>query len=221
VWAAERPHCPHCRSDAPYYARRCPTCREEFDWVPSPDEDSPWCQACASKPEVDALIARSKALGEAETISRLSKALELSEAAARAWWKSLEPGRCGWCGGSAKDPAGVAGECPVCFGSGACLGCDGDRRTHLGDERAARDRERMKRDLSPLRGDEYRRAFRERAEEYLRRHAGTLEATQIAIDPTVPNPGASPSQGPVVAGGQTAASVARSRVQRAIQALAP
>src|SRR5262245_16399027 len=43
VWSDVKPHCPHCRSVVPDYSKRCPVCREEFDWTPSPDEASPAC----------------------------------------------------------------------------------------------------------------------------------------------------------------------------------
>jgi hypothetical protein len=232
VWAEERPHCPHCRGDVAYYARRCPACREPFDWVASPDDDSPWCVACGTKAEVDAMIARAKALGEPAAVARLSKGLSLSEGAARAWWKALEPGRCGWCGGTGKDLAeGASGDCPVCFGAQTCIGCDGDLRTHLGDERAGRDRERLKRDLGPLRGDAYWKEFRERSRAFLGRNAGTLEATQIGIDPaSLPREEPPPPPPPPPEGGHrnlragtppppTAAGTARGRIEAAMRAL--
>jgi hypothetical protein len=226
VWRDGKPACPHCRTAVPYYAHRCPTCREEFDWVVSPEEDSPWCASCASEPQMAAMLAGAKALGEAATAERLSKALGLPEPAARAWWKALEPGRCGWCGGTGKDLAGAAdAECPVCFGGKACIGCDGDRFTRLGNERAELDRDRMERELAPLgRGTEaYWKEHRGLARDYLRRHAGTFEATRIAVDPAVPpkSPPA-PPDGPRnlrSAEDGTAAKVARDRVAAAIRAL--
>jgi hypothetical protein len=227
VWSEMKPHCPHCRTDIPYYAQRCPTCREELDWVVSPEEDSPWCTACATKPEMQRMLAGAKALGETATISRLAAALALPEPAARAWWKALEAGRCGWCGGTGKD-LGAAGdaECPVCFGGEACIGCDGDLFTRLGNERAARDRDRMKRELAPLQGPKngaYWKEHRALARDYLRRHAGTSEATQVAIDPlppsVAPEPPAVEALRYLRSSAGTSAGIARKRVEAAIRAL--
>jgi hypothetical protein len=215
VWRAGKPACPHCRTAVPDYAHRCPTCREEFDWVVSPEEDSPWCAACVTKPEMERMLTAAKSLGEAGTAARLSKAFGLPEPAARAWWKAIEPGRCGWCGGTGKDLAATGdAECPVCFGGEACIGCDGDLFTRLGSERAARDRDRMHRELRMVPpGAEragYWREHRIRAKDYLRRHAGTAEAMEVAIDPQNRRPHTA----------ETSAATARARVEAAVRALA-
>ena len=102
VWADGVPHCPHCRHEVPFYAHRCQTCREEFDWVATPDEDSPVCDACLTEAEAEILRSRVAALG-ADATARVATALEIPPRSAGEWLNAIKPGACGWwpraCGG--------------------------------------------------------------------------------------------------------------------------
>ena len=62
VWTAAQPRCPQCRTAVPLYAHRCPTRREEFDWAPAVDEESPWCVSCLTPGEDEALRVKRTAL---------------------------------------------------------------------------------------------------------------------------------------------------------------
>ncbi len=224
VWTGGEPHCPQCRKPVEWYSHRCPTCREEFDWVASPEEDSPWCESCASKPEMQAMLARSKALGETATVKRVASALALPEDQAREWWKAFEPGRCGWCGGTGRNLGSAENGrdvCPVCFGEKACIVCDGEERVRLGDEKAARALERMDRDLerwttAHAPRDVLWKEVQAADEEFVKKHAGTLETTSLLFWPALQGHAGAPG----LPKGPRAASEARDRVLKAIRALA-
>src|SRR5262245_34221759 len=64
VWSAGQPLCPHCRSRVEPFSTRCATCREEYDWAVSPDEDSPVSGYSLSPLEERHLRTRIKTLGE-------------------------------------------------------------------------------------------------------------------------------------------------------------
>lgn len=223
VWsadAAQRPLCPHCRTPVPMYARRCPTCREEFDWVPSPEEDSAWCRSCLASEESRFLRARRKALGEEESAKRAAVAMGATADVARGWLKSMSAGLCGWCGGSGRNGDG---SCPVCFGEGRCIVCDETLRVRRGSERAGREWERMVvhwRNLSRRDADvDVRRLVREEEAAFLKHNVGTFEASllpfwpDVSAEPQQINDSQDPSTGP------KAAWAARRRVTQVLQAL--
>jgi hypothetical protein len=202
VWRSNQPQCPHCRSTVPMEAHRCPACREEFDWAVAPDEDSPLSQFTLSEHEVKRAQARVKELGVDAAAAQVAAAWGTTVEAAREVLEDLKVGRCGWCGGTGKElpPASGAAptkapDCTVCRGEKACIGCGGDRRVRLGDaeaERAlARYREAVN-DLPAFLSAEERRLELERlGDEFLDRHAGTVQAT--AIISTTPGHGDRPA----------------------------
>jgi hypothetical protein len=233
VWTEGVPHCPHCRHEVPYYAHRCQTCREEFDWVATPEEDSPVCEACLLDAEAEILHARVAALGP-EAQKRVAEALEISAPAAGEYLRALKPGACGWCGGTGRDlsPAAAAGAgaCPACFGEKDCVVCAGDRRVRLGNEAAAREVQRARivwQSLTDADGEEgLRRVLRRDEERLVKRHSGTLEAGLLPFWPETRLRGFATGPLPVTSGGRpavlsggTIAAAARSRVERALQSL--
>ncbi len=141
VWAAGKPQCPHCRADVHAYGRRCPTCREEFDWVPTSDETSPACARCLSPAQDEWLGERRRALGDEKAAARLATALGVPVPAAAAYLAVVGRGQCGWCGGTGLDLVDGEGKsrapCPVCLGERRCVACAGDRRVLVGLEAAA------------------------------------------------------------------------------------
>ncbi len=220
VWSVGRASCPHCRTAVPAYARRCPTCREEFDWVVAPDEESPWCEQCLSPGEDEALRLRRKALGEEVATQRIASALSIPAASAAEWLHGVGRGQCGWCGGSGKDlsaPATEASPCPVCFGEKRCIACDGDRRVRVGLEASHAELERYRAAAAVLTTpstplDLARAEVGKGNEGFLRRHSGTIEAAELWFPPLFlggDSGGTSPR----------AATMARLRLQNALNAL--
>jgi hypothetical protein len=221
VWAAGQPRCPHCRSKVEAFSTRCSTCREEYDWSASPDEDSPISVFSLSPLEEHQLRARIKALGEEVAVQRVADALHLPKAGVAEYLKQVGSGRCGWCGGTGRDLSAPADAkeavCPACFGRRACVACAGDRRIRLGDPGAARDLARYQQgvdDVSPLVDIEEQRAeIRRLGQAFLAGmgHAGTLEAQQVLFAPGW-SPDASPPQRTVQA--------CRRRLEEVLRALA-
>jgi len=192
VWRDAKAFCPHCRTAVPFYAKRCPTCREEFDWVtPTDDEDSPVCSYCLSPGEDDLLRTRKKALGDAETAKTVANGLSISEPAALEYLRAAGRGQCAWCGGSGKDlatPDAPESVCPVCFGAKRCVFCGGDRRVKVGSEAAGRDIARYRVFVQGLGSDlgpaaSARRDLAGRAEAFLKVHAGEQEAAELLFAP--------------------------------------
>jgi hypothetical protein len=236
VWADGVPHCPHCRHDVPFYAHRCQTCREEFDWVATPEEDSPVCESCLLEAEAEIVKSRAAALG-ADAPKRVAEALEVSPQAAVDWLQTIKPGACGWCGGTGRDlapsTASGAGACPCCFAEKDCVACAGDRRVHVGVEAADRDVRRAWLRWNALGDadgvDGVRRALRRDEERLVQRHAGALEASTLPFWPEARLrtpaetrvgsllPGSSAPPHAIV--GRTIAAAARARVAAALQAL--
>lgn len=192
VWAGHQPWCPQCRSEVRPFSTRCGVCREEFDWYPSGDAESPISTWSLSPLEEELLRGRVKALGEDVAVARLAQALNLTPSAATQYLKQVGSGRCGWCGGNGTelgtDASRPVVSCPVCFGRRACPACGGDRRIRLGDEAAARDLTHYLealRTLSPTLSLEVQRAeVRRLGEAFLGAHAGTREAQQVVFAPT-------------------------------------
>jgi hypothetical protein len=216
VWTEAGPRCPHCRSKVERYSYRCAVCREEYDWAVSPEEDSPHCPYCVSAMGEQHLTQRIQALTLPVAAKRAGDALGWSAEAAQAYLKALRRGRCGYCAGTWKDlrwAGPKSEECPVCFGDGACIACEGDGRLRLGDWPGARDLARLRLDVAgmpsrtPL---EARRAeVRRLAKEFLDSHAGTEAAASLPFWAAWREDG----------GGPPAAEEARLRVVRVLDAL--
>ena len=234
VWAEGVPHCPHCRHEISLYSHRCPTCREEFDWVPTPDDDSPVCEACLLESEAEILKSRAAALG-ADAVQRVGEALDVSPQAAAEWLRSIKPGACGWCGGTGHDLArtgtAAAAVCPACFGEKDCVVCAGDRKVRLGVEAADRDVRRAQlrwNALSAADGEDgMRRAVRTDEERLIKRHSGTLEAGRLPFWPRAhletfaqgPLPAISGFGNAARISGISIAAAARGRISDALTAL--
>lgn len=191
VWSGGTPHCPHCRKAVEMYSKRCPTCREEFDWAATPEEDSPLCSSCATRPELAQMTARAKVLGEGVVVKRVATAVSIPDDQAREWWKSFEPGRCGWCGGTGRNLGSAENGrdiCPVCFGERVCIACDGEVYTRVGDEKAARALEHGLKDLEAWTTlnaprDQFWKHLKSFDEEFVKSHPGTVEATRLLFWP--------------------------------------
>jgi len=203
VWAAGKPQCPHCRADVHAYGRRCPTCREEFDWVATSDETSPACARCLSPAQDEWLRERRRALGEETAAARLAVALGVSAPAAAAYLAVLGRGQCGWCGGTGTDLAAAAEgsgpPCPVCLGDRRCVACAGDRRVLVGLEAAAVDvagydalAQTLLAPNSPP--NLVRRQLRDAAGVFLRWRIGTTEVEHLLFWPEVPAPAGRPTR---------------------------
>lgn len=197
VWSAGKPQCPHCRADVHAYGRRCPTCREEFDWIPAADEASPVCARCLSPAQDEWHRERRRVLGEEKAVARVAEALGVPAAAAAEYLAVVGRGQCGWCGGTGFDLAAPGATprtpCPVCLGDRRCIACGGDRRVLVGLEAAAIDAARYDALAQTLLApnsppDLVRRELRDAAGVYLRRQLGTAEVEHLWFWPALPRP---------------------------------
>ena len=189
VWHADKPHCPACRGEVAFYSSKCSGCSAQFDWVVAPDEASPLSQFSLSAIESEELLRTVKELGEDEAVSRVARAAGFSEESARAYLDRIGRGRCGWCGGTGKDldaEAGVDQPCVLCLGDGGCVACGGDHRQRLGVWAAEQALAVYQREAIPLRTAglppevEMKESWR-LAHDFLRRHAGTVQAEKIEV----------------------------------------
>jgi hypothetical protein len=209
--------CPHCRSGVNAYSRRCRACREEFDWTATPHAASPLSRWSLSSLEDEWLRGRVRELGEEEAVRRTAEALGVTDEAAQAWLGQVGRGRCGWCGGTGRDPPGAtnADPCPVCFGQRQCLACGGDRHVRVGDPGAGAALEALLGEWTSfhrlLPRDVQREAARQLASEFARRHAGTWEATRLPFWREVADAGSLP---------RAAVAAARERLDRVLVHLA-
>ena len=83
------------------------------------------------------------------------------------------------------------GKCPVCFGTGRCLLCDGDRMVEIGRESAKRDLrsvEKMEQQINPLRDERSAEAGFQLIDTYVRNHRGRGEIMKIQSFDQVPDP---------------------------------
>lgn len=187
VWTEGKPACPHCRTDVPHFAHRCPTCREEFDWVVTPDEAQPLCTHCLSPGQEDWVRERKRALGEDAAVERVAKTFSVTPAAAAEYLGVVGRGQCGACGGTGLDVTAEGAEilaCPVCFGGQRCVACGGDRRVVLGDEPAHGAIQRYRAvvrgvDLAHTPLVAARRELKDAAALFLRRHRGTSGVAEL------------------------------------------
>lgn len=215
IWEDGVPHCPHCRSEVAFFSGLCRTCTERYDWKEASGEASPLSRWSLSSLEARFLRDRVDALGAEVAARRTAAELELTVPAAEAYLESVDRGRCGWCGGTGRDLGSEDEEsrCPVCFGTGQCIACGGDRRIRIGDEAdhnaylvyrsAVEDVEAaygVPRDVGL---QEVERLTRE----FLRLHAGTVDATQVPFWPDWPTP-------------KKAVDVSRERLRRVLTTLA-
>jgi hypothetical protein len=200
VWTGGKPHCPHCRSEVEACATVCPACRHGFDW----QGHEIICSACLS--ELDAEHYRERfEKHEDELKAALKEKGATGEQVGELldWFKSIRAGACGFCGGTGKwlakgfgppsTPADCAalhamllreneGACPVCFGTGRCILCDGRHLVTVGRETAAVELDAMLDRLSRL--DRHRdeasaeQVFLE-VRNYVRKQAGREEILRL------------------------------------------
>ena len=215
VWSGEKPHCPACRSEVAPYSSRCAACSTSFDWVIADNDACPLCRYDLGTLEAEHVHERIRALGDEVASQRVAEKLGVSPESAHAYLASLGRGRCGWCGGRGVEP-GREGEaevtCRLCGGGGACPACGGDRRVQLGIQASHLALETWQQDVGDLgQGvpEEARRREHARlTQEFLGRHAGTVEALEVTWPPP--------------AGGGTAERVveaARRRLHQVVEAL--
>lgn len=218
VWERGAAHCPHCRTPVKAFGRRCPTCREEFDWLPTDDETSLACARCLTPGQDTWQRDRRRALTEEKATDRVAAALGLPPAAAAAYLKVMGRGQCGWCAGTGLDlgapNAGEGTTCPVCLGDRRCVACGGDRRVIVGVEAAAVEADRYERlaatvRAKPMSADLARRELADAAGVFLRRHAGTAEVERLLLYTEAD-----------VAAPRTAVGAASERLAKVLEALA-
>jgi len=205
VWEDDSPYCPFCRTDVNWYATVCYTCRREFAWRPH-ERDCPYC---LSRGEVRRIRDRYDADPDLYRKNLEEKLRELGMppdvVAATVpdlvlHVKELKPGACLFCAGTGRwlapallqtlteesDPllnlalSELDGGCPVCLGTGDCIGCDGDRKTEMGSEPARRAMDRAfdaLEDIDAGRDDESAREFFEMALRCVRDAIGTMEVS--------------------------------------------
>ena len=215
VWDDGVPQCPHCRSEVAFFSVLCKTCKEPYDWKEASPEASPLSRWSLSALEARLLRERVDALGPTLANQRVAHALQIPLVSAEAFLETVDRGRCGWCGGTGRDLAQEreGSTCPVCFGTGQCIACGGDRRIRVGDEAAhlaylvyhagVEDVEAAVTVPHAVRLKEVERL----TQEIVRLHAGTLDITRVLFWPAWPEQ-------------RTAVDVARERLDLVLQALA-
>lgn len=210
IWVGGEPECPHCRHEVTEFASVCSTCRRAFDWK---SNEVP-CNACMNSRDARYYLHQYEASAEAYEAALLNAGIEQEELAGLVEYaESLREGRCGFCGGSGEwlapghqekttGDGGVAelypmmrdtmnGKCPVCFGTGRCLLCDGDRMVEIGRESAKRDLrsvEKMEQQINPLRDERSAEAGFQLIDTYVRNHRGRGEIMKIQSFDQVPDP---------------------------------
>jgi hypothetical protein len=195
VWSDAEPYCPHCRANVAFYSSRCQTCREQYDWTVAPEDEHAISRWSLSSLEANHVHDRIQALGPEEAAERVARKLSLDPEAAQAYLETVARGLCGYCGGTGRDlgsEAETVPPCPVCFGRRECIACGGDRRERIGDEGAHRAlleyqvglvSVQMARSIpEDVRVEEIRRL----TESFVRRHHGTVEATELLFWPRWP-----------------------------------
>jgi hypothetical protein len=215
VWDEGVPQCPHCRSEVAFFSGLCKTCGEPYDWTIARAETSPLSRWSLSSLEARYLRERVDALGPTLAVARVAAALEVPRASAEAYLESVDRGRCGWCGGTGRDlkEEGEGSICPVCFGSGQCIACGGDRRIQVGDEVAHQAYLVYRRGVEDLGAATVvphgvrLKEVQQLTQELVRLHAGTLDVTQVLFWPDWPT-------------SRTAVDVSRERLDLVLQTLA-
>jgi hypothetical protein len=185
-WRDGEPYCPHCASKVALHSHRCAACREEFEWNVAADEDSPISPWSLSPLEDEWLREHVKSLGHEAAAQRVAQAAGISVEAAQAYLDRVGVGRCGWCGGTGRDPArwkDATAVCPACQGRERCVACGGDRRMRVGDAAAEREWLRLEAQIedvpprAPLASQ--RQELRRLVEPFLARWSGTIQATRV------------------------------------------
>lgn len=215
VWEDGVPHCPQCRSEVVSFSNLCKTCGEPYDWKVASVEASPLSRWSLTSLEARFLRERVDALGATVANQRIAHALQIPLVSAQVYLETVDRGRCGWCGGTGRDVAQEDEDstCAVCYGTGQCIACGGDRRIRVGDE-AAHDAYRTYRqgveDAGAARDVPHGVRVKEverLTKELIRLHAGTLEVTQVLFWPEWPVP-------------RTAVDVSRERLDLVLSTLA-
>ncbi len=202
VWVGDEPLCPHCRHEVTEFASVCTSCQRAFDWkineVP--------CDACLSSRDARFYLHKVQANAEAFEAALQQAGIEKEQLPGfLEYAESLKEGRCGYCGGSGEwlapgyqerttGDGGITelyplmrdymnGKCPVCFGTGRCVLCDGDRMVEIGRESAKRDLLRVSKmgaRIDPLRDERSAGAKFQLLDAYVRNHRGRGEVRKVA-----------------------------------------
>jgi len=201
IWVGDDPVCPHCRHEVAEFASVCTSCQRAFDWK---SHEVP-CDACLSSRDARFYLHKYEANTKAYEAALLNAGIEEEELPGFVEYaESLKEGRCGYCGGSGEwlapghqekttGAGGITelypmmreylhGKCPVCFGTGRCLVCDGDRTVELGRESAKRDLRKVGKMgglIDPLRDERSAEARFQLLETYVRNHRGRGEIRNV------------------------------------------
>jgi hypothetical protein len=197
VWVGDAPHCPHCRMTVIDFATVCNKCDRAFDWKSHEDP----CTACLSPRDARYYLHKYED-NEATFDAALLNAGLAEELVAGfvEYAAGLKSGACGFCGGSGDWLApghqerttgeggitelypvmvdSMKGRCPVCFGTGRCILCDGDRMVEEGRETAGRDLRRLLKQwngIDPLRDEHSADARFQLIDRYVNGHRGRGE----------------------------------------------
>jgi hypothetical protein len=139
-WENGKPWCPHCRLEVPAYSTKCPTCRERYDWI----TDERLCYLCLADSDVDWI--HSIPADEMDVTIRKAFSADASQTkAVMEWLQKIDSGDCVHCAGTGIDlfapvaENGAKTPCPVCFGDGDCILCEGREKIRIGNLDAHRD----------------------------------------------------------------------------------
>jgi len=210
VWESGVAKCPHCRSGVNDFSSVCADCGRAFDWK-AHDVACDWCLSTLDATYYAGLLEENEEAWEEKLVS-----LNLTEErqdALLSYVKGLRPGKCTFCGGTGKwldigvdtavanggrPPRTVQlegfldGDCPVCFGHGRCVACDGDHLTSVAREAATRGLATLGRRLAridPRRDEASAEVAFDKVALFVKHHAGTQEITGLWALDEQPGPG--------------------------------